>query len=163
MAEVNYRYSSKNENRIKDAVDYILDKEYGSTILFGTLADIMRYNIQDEQEEKKFKSTMGRVKNILVDSGYILKVITGVGYYILKPKHISSYCYRTYVDRTKRLLEKSERVLKHVDQTELSDERKKEHREMTELNREIYGDIGLIVESSEYGKNRHYYDSLKDD
>lgn len=161
--EVNYRYSSKNENRIKDAVDYILDKEYGSTIPFGTLADIMRYNIQDEQEEKKFKATMSRVKNILVDSGYILKIITGVGYYILKPKHISSYCYRTYIDKTKRLLEKSERVLKHVDQTELSDIRKKEHREMSELNREIYGDIGLIVESSEYGKNRHEYDSLKDD
>ena len=161
--EVNYRYRSKNENRIKDAIDYILDKEYGSTILFGTLADVMRYNIQDEQEEKKFKSTMGRVKNILVDSGYILKTITGVGYYILKPKHISSYCYRTYIDKTKRLLEKSERVLKHVDQTELSETRKKEHSEMSELNREIYGDIGLIVESSEYGKNRHYYDSLNDD
>lgn len=162
MGEVNYRYSTKNENRIKDACDYILDKEYGSTIPFGTLADIMRYNIQDEQEEKKFKSTMGRVKNILVDSGYILKTITGVGYYILKPKHISSYCYRTYVDRTKRLLEKSERVLKHVDRTELSDIRKKEHEEMQSLNQELYGEIGLVVESSDYGKNRSYYDSLKD-
>ena len=163
MGEVNYRYSTKNENRIKDAVDYILDKDYGSTIPFGLLADIMRYNIEDEQEEKKFKSTMGRVKNILVDSGYILKTITGIGYYILKPKHISSYCYRTYIDRTKRLLEKSERVLQHVDRTELSDIRKKEHEEMSELNREMYGDIGLIVESSEYGKNRAYYNSLKDE
>ena len=90
MREVNYRYSSKNENRIKDAVDYILDKDYGSTIPFGTLADIMRYNIEDEQEEKKFKSTMGRVKNILIDSGYILKIITGVGYYILKPNKFIS-------------------------------------------------------------------------
>lgn len=162
MREVNYRYRTKNEERIKDAVDYILDKDYGSTILFGTLAEIMRFNIQDEQEEKRFKSVMGRVKNILVDSGYILKTITGVGYYILKPKHISSYCYRTYVDRTKRLLEKSERVLKHVDQTELSDIRKKEHSEMTDLNRELYGEIGLVVEASEYGKNRAYYNSLED-
>jgi hypothetical protein len=163
MAEVNFRYkNTKNENRIKDAVDYILDKEYGSTILFGQLADIMRYNIQDEQEERRFKSTMNKVRNILVDSGYILKIITGVGYYILKPKHISSYCYRTYVDRTKRLLEKSERVLKHVDQTELSDERKKEHAEMTDLNQQLYGEIGLVVEGSEYGKKRAYYDSLED-
>lgn len=161
--EVNFRYKdTKNENRIKDAVDYILDKEYGSTILFGQLAEIMRFNIQDEQEEKRFKSVMVRVKNILVDSGYILKTITGVGYYILKPKHISSYCYRTYVDRTKRLLEKSERVLKHVDRTELSDIRKKEHEEMTDLNQQLYGEIGLVVEGSEYGKNRAYYNSLKD-
>ena len=162
--EVNFRYkNTKNENRIKDAVDYILDMNYGSTIPFGLLADIMRYNIQDEQEEKKFKNTMSRVKNILVDSGYILKTITGVGYYILKPKHISSYCYRTYVDRTKRLLEKSERVLKHIDRTVLSDIRKKEHKEMMELNRDIYGEIGLIVEGSEYGRNRAYYNSLKDE
>ena len=105
---------------------------------------------------------MGRVKNILVDYGYILKTITGVGYYILKPKHISSYCYRTYVDRTKRLLEKSERVLRHVDRTELSDDRKKEHSEMTDLNQQLYGEIGLIVEGSEYGKNRAYYESLGD-
>ena len=161
--EVNYRYSSKNEERIKDACDYILDKEYGSTILFGQLAEIMRFNIQDEQEERRFKNVMGRVKNILVDYGYILKIITGVGYYILKPKHISSYCYRTYVDRTKRLLEKSDRVLRHVDQKELSDVRKKEHSEMTDLNQQLYGEIGLVVEASEYGKNRAYYESLGDE
>ena len=161
--EVNFRYKdTKNENRIKDAVDYILDKEYGSTIEFGKLAEIMHYNIEDEVEEKRFKNTMARVKNILIDHGYILKTITGVGYYILKPKHISSYCYRTYVDRTKLLLEKSERILSHVDKTELSDVRKKEHKEMYDLNQQIYGEIGLIVEASDYGNNRNYYNSLND-
>lgn len=160
--QINYRYSSKNENKIKDACDYILDRNYGDTIPFGILADIMKINIEDEQENKRFKSIMGRVKNILIDSGYILKSVAGVGYYILKPKHISSYCYRTYVDRTKRLLEKSERVLKHVDRTELTDIRKKEHEEMQDLNQQLYGEIGLVVEGSEYGKNRAYYNALED-
>lgn len=81
---------------------------------------------------------------------------------ILKPKHISSYCYRTYVDKTKVLLEKSERILSHIDKTELSDIRKKEQAEMYELNQQLYGEIGLIVEGSDYGKNRYHYDSLKD-
>lgn len=160
--EVNYRYSSKREGQIRDALDYILDKDYGATIEFAKLAEIMRFNITDEQEERRFKSTMGRVKNILIDHGYILKTITGVGYYILKPKHISSYCYRTYIDKTKVLLEKSERILAHVDQTELSDIRKKEHKEMCELNQELYGEIGLVVEGSDYDKNRHYYNNLQD-
>lgn len=160
--EVNYRYSTKRENQIKDAVEFILDKEYGTTIEFSKLAEIMHYNIEDEVEEKRFKNTMARVKNILIDHGYILKTITGVGYYILKPKHISSYCYRTYVDRTKVLLEKSERILSHVDKTELSDVRKKEHKEMYDLNQQIYGEIGLIVDASDYGNNRNYYNSLKD-
>ena len=160
--EVNYRYASKREAQIKDALDYILDKDYGATIEFTKLAEIMRFNIEDEQEERRFKSTMGRVKNILIDYGYILKTITGVGYYILKPKHISSYCYRTYIDKTKVLLEKSERILAHVDKNELSDIRKKEHKEMCQLNQEVYGEIGLVVEGSDYGKNRSYYNSLKD-
>ena len=160
--EVNYRYASKREEQIKDAVDYILDKGYDSKIEFAELAEIMRFNIQDEVEEKRFRSTMSRVKNVLIDHGFILKTIVGVGYYVLKPKHISSYCYRTYIDKTKVLLEKSERILAHVDQTELSDVRKKEHAEMTDLNQQIYGEVGLIVEGSDYGKNRNYYNSLKD-
>lgn len=160
--EVNYRYATKREEQIRDAVEYILDKDYDTTIEFGELAEIMRFNIENEQEEKRFKSTMSRVKNILIDHGYILKTIIGIGYYILKPKHISSYCYRTYVDKTKVLLEKSERILSHIDKTELSDIRKKEQAEMYELNQQLYGEIGLIVEGSDYGKNRYHYDSLKD-
>lgn len=160
--EVNYRYTSKREEQIRDAVEYILDKGYDSKIEFAELAEIMRFNIQDEIEEKRFKSTMGRVKNVLIDHGFILKTIVGVGYYVLKPKHISSYCYRTYVDKTKRLLEKSERILSHIDKTELSDIRKKEQSQMYDLNQQLYGEIGLIVEASDYGKNRNYYNSLKD-
>lgn len=160
--EVNYRYNSKREGQIKNAVDFILDHNYDSTIEFAKLAEIMQFNITDEQEEKRFRSTMNRVKDILIDHGYVLRTVTGVGYYILKPKHISGYCYRTYIDKTKRMLEKSERVLRHVDKTELSDIRKQEHSQMYELNQQIYGEIGLMVEGSDYGKNRYYYNSLKD-
>ena len=160
--EVNYRYSTKREKQIKDAVDYILNKGYDAKIEFAELAEIMRFNIQDEVEEKRFRNTMSRVKNVLIDHGFILKTITGVGYYVLKPKHISSYCYRTYIDKTKVLLEKSERILAHVDKTELNDVRKKEHAQMQDLNQQLYGEIGLVVEGSDYGKNRYYYNSLKD-
>lgn len=162
MIEVNYRYNSKNEKRIKDACEYILDKKHGETIGFEKLAEILKYNIEDEQENKRFKNVMSKVKNILIDYGYILKTVTGIGYYILKPKQISSYCYRTYVDKTKVLLEKSDRILKHVDRTDMSDIRKKEHTEMSELNKQIYSEIGLVVEGSEYGRNRIYYNNLND-
>lgn len=160
--QVNYRYSSKNENKIQDACTYILDKNYGDTIPLEQLANLLKYNLDDETEKKRFKNVMSKVRNILIDYGYVLKSITGVGYYILKPKHISSYCYRTYIDKTKTLLEKSEKILVHVDQKELSNIRKKEYSEMTELNQQLYGEIGLVVEGSEYGKNRAYYNSLED-
>ena len=157
------RYNSLKKRELQETIELILDKNYGDTIPFEQLAKLLNYNLDDEQEKRKFRSAMARVKNFLIDYGYVLRTITNVGYYILKPQHISSYCYRTYIDKTKTLLEKSERVLRHVDQTELSDERKKEHAEMTDLNQQLYGEIGLVVESSEYGKNRAYYNSLKDE
>lgn len=162
MNEINYRYNSSNQEKIKAICEFILDKSYGDTISKEKVADLVHMNIENEAEKKRFDSIMSRAKNILIDYGYILKSVSGVGYYILKPKHISSYCYRTYVDRTKVLLEKSERILNHVDKSELNEIREKEHNEMKVLNRELYGEIGLVVENSDYGQNRAYYNSLED-
>jgi hypothetical protein len=156
------RYYSLKKRELQETIDLIFDKNYGDTIPFEQLSKLLHYNLDNEQEKRKFRSAMARVKNFLIDYGYVLKTITNVGYYILKPQHISSYCYRTYIDKTKVLLEKSERVLKHVDKTELSEDRLKEHSEMTDLNQQLYGEIGLIVEGSEYGKSRAYYNALED-
>lgn len=166
MVEQNFRYDSRynslKKRELQETIELILSKNYGDTITFEQIAKILHYNIDDEKEKRKFRSAMSRVKNFLIDYGYILKTITNVGYYILKPKHISSYCYRTYIDKTKVLLEKSERILVHVDQTELSDIRKKEHKEMLQLNQDLYSEIGLVVEGSDYGKNRRNYENLND-
>ena len=156
------RYNSLKKRELQETIELILDKDHGETIPFEQLSKLLHYNLDDEQEKRKFRSAMARVKNFLIDYGYVLKTITNVGYYILKPQHISSYCYRTYIDKTKVLLEKSERILKHTDKTKLSDVRKKEHKEMTDLNQQLYGEIGLVVEGSEYGKNRAYYNALED-
>lgn len=94
-------YASEYRERIGELVEFILEKEYGDTILLEEAARILHYNIDDEDELKKFKSTMGRVKNFLIDYGYVLKSISGIGYYILKPKQIASHCYRTYIQKHK--------------------------------------------------------------
>ena len=156
------RYNSLKKRQLQEAIELILDKDYGETVRFDQLAKILDYNIDDENEKRKFRGAMARIKNFLVDYGYILKTITNVGYYILKPQHISSYCYRTYIDKTKVLLEKSERILSHVDKSELLDDRKKEHQEVRDLNQQIYNEIGSIVEASDYNKNRRRYDNLND-
>ena len=156
------RYNSLRKRELQETIELILDKNYGETIPFEQLSKLLHYNLDDEQEKRKFRSAMARVKNFLVDYGYILRTVTNVGYYILKPQHISGYCYRTYIDKTKVLLEKSERILKHVDKTELSEDRLKEYSEMTDLNQQLYGEIGLVVKGSEYGRNRAYYNSLED-
>ena len=125
--KVNFRYEGEYKSefaqRISETIEYVLDKNYGETISFEVMGKLLHYNIEDEKEYKKFKSTMARVKNILIDYGRILKSVTGVGYYILKPQQISGYCYHTYIRKTENLLGKSARILQHTVKSELSDSR----------------------------------------
>ena len=115
-----------------------------------------------EKEARKFKSTMVKVKNFLIDYGKILKTISGVGYYILKPKQISGYCYKTYITITSKILSKSERILKHVDREELDEPRTEEYENIKSLNQELQEAIEGTINSSVYYSRKDYYNSLED-
>lgn len=160
--EINFKRSSKNESKYSNVCKYILDKEYGDVVDFKTLAKMFEIDLIEDSDWKKLQNRMKQVKNILIDYGIVLKNVIGVGYYILKPKQISSYCYRTYVEKSKNLLDKSERILKNVDKKELSEVRKKEHKEMQEFNKKLVKEVDLVEEYSEYAKNKTYYNSLED-
>lgn len=164
---MDYRYQGEYDNTakkqyIQTTIEFILNNERGTTILNTALAEMLNYNIDDEQEFKKFKSTMGRIKNFLIDYGYILKSISGVGYYILKSKQIAGHCYHTYIRKTEKLLNKNERILNHIDNTELSEIRKKEKKEVVELNNDLIENVSKTIEYSDYIKNRNEYESLED-
>lgn len=161
-----YRYDSRYDSRckmdIQEAVEYILSRNYGDTIPFEKVAKILHYNIEDEKEKKKFKSTMCRIRSFLIEYGYILKSIAGIGYYILKPKQIAGHCYRTYIIKTQRLLGKSNRILTHTDKTEMSDTRIEEHGNVLQLNETLDLKIWETIQSSGYYKRKAYYDNLED-
>jgi hypothetical protein len=156
------RYNSEYKDRIAELVEFILDKNYGEIILNSEISKILHYNIDDEKEFLKFKSTMSRVKNFLVDYGYILKNVSGTGYYILKPKQIAGHCYHTYIVKTQRLLDKSDRVLNHTDGTQLSEIRKEEFNNVLELNTVLNDKIWETIKHSGYYDRKAYYDSLED-
>ena len=155
-------YKSKYSQSIAETIEYILDHDYGATIRFEDCAKILHYNIEDENEKRKFKGAMRRVRNFLIDRGYVLKAITGVGYYILKPKQISGYCYHTYIRKTEDLVNKSERILNHIDKSGLSSIRGKEYLEFRRLNLTIGEEMERMIFESEYFRNKNYYDSLED-
>jgi hypothetical protein len=163
----NFRYESSYESeykqRIQEVIEYILDEcKWGQTIPFEKLANMLHYNIEDEQENKKFKSTMARIKNYLIDYGYVLKSVTGVGYYILKPKQISGYCYHTYIRKTENLLNKSARILQHTRKSELSEIRMEEYNNVVDLNFDVTNAIDSTIESSKYYAKKNIYDNLED-
>lgn len=161
-----FRYVGENDSKkkqnIAECIEYILSKQRGDTMSTETLANLLGYNIDDEKEYRKFKSTMLRVKNILIDYGYVIKSISGVGYYILKSKQIAGYCYHTYILKTERLLEKSDRILTHTDKTELNEIRTQEWNDVNKLNGDVYEAIDDAINVSDYWKNKENYDKLND-
>ena len=153
----NYKYAKQN------TIEYILSKPYGETLSYQELGKLLGYNILDELEFHKLKDMMSHIKNVLIDYGYILKTIIGVGYYILKPKQISGYCYHTYIRKTEKLLDKSERILSHIDQSELSEIRIKEYNEVHKLNTDVGNSIETTIYNSDYEANKYIYENLNDD
>lgn len=162
----NFKYEYERETQYKynkqEVIQYILDKKYGDTLYNQDLAKMFGFNLEDAKENDRFHMQMGKIKNILIDYGYVLKTIIGVGYYILKPKQISGYCYHTYIRKTENLLGKSAKILVHTEISELSEIRKEEYNNICDLNIDTSNAIATTIENSSYYKNKNYYDSLND-
>ena len=155
-------YNSKKNQNIGEVIEYVLSFNYGTTLENTELGKILRYNINDEEEFLKYKSTMNRVRNILINYGYVLKGVPGIGYYILKPSQVSNHCYRNYIKRAGRTLDKSVYILEHTDKTELNNDRMEELNNLVQLNKEIVDNMWKNIRESAYYSRKDYYDSLED-
>lgn len=154
------RYESSKRQAFQECIEFILNHNYGQSVLHTDLAQILKYNIEDEKEKKKYKVMVNKIRNALIDKGYVLKSIAGVGYYILKPQHIAGHCFRTYVRSTQRILDKSLYVLEHIDNTELKDDRIEEYNNFKELNEKLVDSVEEMIDNSTYYSRKTYYDSL---
>lgn len=153
---------SKKKQNVQECVEFILGKDYGTTIADNELARILGYSIADEEGYHQYRTIMQKVKKILLQYGYILKSISRVGYYILKPTEASKHCYRTYVKRTGKLLDKSDYVLEHIDRTNMADIRIEEINNMVALNKQLIHNVAQTISESAYYSRKEYYDSLED-
>lgn len=162
----NYKYEgertgSKTQN-IQETIEFILNKDYGTTITHSELSRLLNYNIEIEEELKKYKNIIARIKSFIMQYGYVLKGINGVGYYILKPSQISKHCYRTYMKRSARLLDKSFFVLDRTEKKDLNADRTEEINNMMTLNRQLIENMQSTIQESAYYSRKEYYDSLEE-
>lgn len=162
----NFRFEQDRDSKKKqykqEVIEYLLEKEYGSTVTNEQLGNMLHYNIDDEEEYRKFKTMMASIKSFLLRYGRVLKGIAGVGYYILKPSQISQHCYRTYIKSASRLYDKSAYVLDRTDKSELSDTRKEEINNMINLNKQLIENVYNTIQESTYYSRKAYYDSLEE-
>ena len=131
--------------------NYIMKKQFGDTIVFKDLQQFTDYDLNNEYENYKFKTTIMRfVKDELIQEGYILKSIRGMGYYILKQNQISSYTYRTYIKKPLRYLDKADTILKSTHTILLNKKEVEKHSLTQELNEELIGKNSEIINSKKY-------------
>lgn len=168
--EVNYRYNSKNEDIKRDAIEYILAKEYGTLIQYEEIAQIIKLNInvaeigmeKVDENLQYLKQFVGKLKNILIRKGYVLKSVKGCGWYILKPNQISSYTYRNYIVKPQKAYRKANEILDYFDKSKLSEDRLEEYKDIDKLNKTLQEYTDNIIFSSKYIKNKNYYNNLED-
>lgn len=165
--EVNYRYSSKNEDKKKDTIDLFLNKPYGTLVMYDEVARTANINIntsdkeKDEENLKYLKQFVGTLKNLLIKRGYVIKSVKGCGWYILKPNQISSYTYRNYIVKPQKSYLKASEILQHFEKQDLSEDRKAEYEDINNLNNSLITETDRMLFDSHYYKNKNYYDNLE--
>ena len=150
-------HNSKKKGNKQETIEFILEKDYGATISHTELSKLLGYNINDEEEFKKYTSMMNSIKKFCLNYGRVLKGISGVGYYILKPSEISRHCYRTYIKKAGKLYDKSAFVLDRTDKTELTELRLEELNNMIALNQSLIDNAWKTIQESVYYSRRVVY------
>lgn len=130
---------------------YFYSKNFGETITFDELQQFTHYNLKDEYESYVFKgSLMRKVKNELIENGYVLKSIRKIGYYILKPNQIQSYTYRTYIKRPLRQYEKAKVILDNTKKNNLNEKEFEKYKLTQELNQELIDKTNNLFNLEKY-------------
>lgn len=132
-------------------IRYFCQKNFGETVTYKELQQFTHYNLNDEYENYKFKtSLMAVVKNELIEKGYVLKSIRKVGYYILKPNQIQSYTYRTYINKPLKSYQKAEIILNKTKINKLNEKQFKKHKLTQNLNKELINITNDLINSNTY-------------
>lgn len=131
---------------------YILDNfGYNDIITFEVFQNFTHFNLLDVLELNFFKkSVMIKVRNWLINKGYVLKSIRNVGYYILKPNQIASYTYRTYIKKPLRLYEKAKTILVNTDTDFLNTKEFNEHKLTLDLNNKLETETNKLINNETY-------------
>lgn len=160
--EVNAARSSKNEEVKKKILEIFLGSDYGATVSYEEINEVLMLDLENEDDMKKMKRIVSSIKDLLIDKGRILQSVRGVGWYILKPQHIASYTYRNYIVKPQRAYDKAKKILQKYDRRTLNEERIVEFVAINDLNNQLQKLSGNLLNNSEYLKNKSEFDRLGD-
>ncbi len=140
---------SPKEKRMK-IIELILTKDYGETIEYDKLNEILQEDIDDYYGKQCFIRQMNKVKNELFSKGYVIRPVYNVGYYILKPNQVSSYTYRTYITKPINSFKKARTILDNTEKSKLKGQEVSEYKTTCELNEAMLYASTELLNSDEY-------------
>lgn len=143
---------------INDLANYFCSKNYGDIVNHEEVERVL----STSKDERLYYLYVKKAKDKAIEKGLVFKAIPGKGWQVLKPKQVSGYTYRKFIKKALNMYDYSSFILENVDQRELSEERKKEHKDVTNLNNKLKEVSKNTIKSSGYYSRRKYYDSLKD-
>lgn len=101
------------------AVDRILTtRKYGDILSYEFLESLL----DAKREDLEFVVKMAKLKDTLIECGYVLSCLINEGYRILEPNEIADEVMKKYVKSSINKLEKSIRIMKYADRKELNKE-----------------------------------------
>ena len=138
--------------------EYFKTKNYGELISHEEIENI----IQIKRNRHKYYKIIAYVKDKLVSDSKIIKAIPGIGYQILKTKHVSGYVYRTNIYNSQRQLSKATKILSNLKTEGFNKDRIEEYNDIKELTQKLNKISTKTIAESKYVDRMSYYNSLED-
>lgn len=140
---------SKKE-KIEKIIEIFIAKEKGQTVSLEEINEITQEDLTDKYAEQRFRNIMQKVKDLLIEKGFVIRSVYGVGYYILKSKQISSYTYRNYIVKPMKQFDKAKKILENTNKKELKDKDWSEYKTTVALNDAVLFNTKNLINSDEY-------------
>lgn len=147
---MNSKYKLIPKEKREKIKQMIMEKDYGTTVLYEEINEIMQEDLYDFKGRDYFIKQMNKVKNELFSTGYIIRPIYNVGYYILKPNQISSYTYRNYIRKPLKSFEKAKTILENTNKKELKKQEITEYNTTVALNESMIYANNQLLNDDEY-------------
>ena len=144
---------SPKEKR-EEIKELILSREYGETLTYEELNNILQEDLGDFYGREVFRRQMNKVKNELFSEGYVIRPVYNVGYFILKPNQVSSYTYRNYIVKPMNSFKKAKIILNNTEKKKLKGQEISEYVNTCELNEAIIYANEELINSEEYSMLR---------
>lgn len=137
---------------VEELVDFMSTYEYGTVFEHNAISHMLDV----PKNSTKYKTSITKLKKLMLEKGKMLENIRGVGYRIVNPSDYAGKAINQYKLGFNRLT-KGEKILNYTPVNDLSDEDRKVYNEVTDRAVRLNASLaGGIVELNRLNKSKSH-------